>query len=323
MSFFFKNKGPFDLNYIIENTLYTKKKKFKKKKIKNISSLNAAKKDDITFFNNLAYLKDLKNSKAGYCLIEEKYSNLIKNINLNFIISLEPLLDFIIIAKLFYPDADQDNYLFNQNNKFLKLRKSKNVLIDKTVKIGKNFNVGLNTVLKKNIVIGDNVTIGSNCTISNCVIKDNVKINDGTVIGKIGFGFKSINKKITFIPHIGYVEIHENAYIGSNCTLDRGSFSNTIIGKGTMIDNQVHIAHNVKIGSDCFIAGQTGIAGSTKIGNSCLIGGKSGISGHLMVGDNVYIGGQSGVLKSIKSNEKVMGYPATSMRKFVKQMKHD
>ncbi len=126
-----------------------------------------------------------------------------------------------------------------------------------------------------------------------------------------------------FIPHIGFVKIDKNVYIGSNCTIDRGSFSNTHIGCNTMIDNQVHIAHNVSLGENCFIAGQVGIAGSTKIGNGCMVGGKSGISGHLSIGDNVYIGGQSGVLRNISSNNKVMGYPAISMRNFVKKMKND
>ena len=85
-----------------------------------------------------------------------------------------------------------------------------------------------------------------------------------------------------------------------------------------MLDNQVHVAHNVKIGSSCFVAGQVGIAGSSIIGNNCMIGGQSGISGHLKIGDNVSIGGNSGVLKNIPSNKKVMGYPAVEIKKFIK-----
>ena len=90
-----------------------------------------------------------------------------------------------------------------------------------------------------------------------------------------------------------------------------------------MIDNQVHIAHNVKIGSYCFIAGQVGIAGSTVIGNKCMIGGQAGISGHLTIDDNVQIGGNSGVLRSVKSNKKLMGYPAIEFKKFLKGWKND
>ena len=121
-----------------------------------------------------------------------------------------------------------------------------------------------------------------------------------------------------FIPHIGHVKIGENVYIGSNCTIDRGSFANTIIGRNTMIDNSVHLAHNVNIGEFCFIAGQVGIAGSTQIGNHCMIGGQAGISGHLKIGNNVQIGGGSGVLKNLEDNSKVMGYPAKSIKDFLK-----
>ena len=323
MKSFFKKSGPFDINFLISKTIYSKKKKFAKQQVCDISSLEHAKSKDITFFNNLKYIYELNKSKASFCFIEERFVNLVKNKKIKLIISSKPLLDFILICKIFYKEADTDHFKFNINPKYSKLKTKYNSLVDKSVKIGKNFLIGMNSVIKKNVIIGNNVTIGSNCVISNSIIGDNVIVNDGSIIGKIGFGFKFINNKIHFIPHIGYVKIEKNVYIGSNCSIDRGSFSNTSIGLNTMIDNQVHIAHNVNIGSNCFIAGQVGIAGSTKIGNNCLIGGKSGISGHLSIGNNVYIGGQSGVLKNIKSGSKVMGYPSTPIKNFVRKMKHD
>lgn len=321
MESLFINKGPFDLDYIIEKTYFSKKEKFSKKKIKNVSNLINSRKGDITFFENVKYINDLKNTNASYCLIKEKFASQLKESCMP-IISKEPLLDFIIISKLFYPDADSDNWKYKQNNKYKSLLK-KNVYVDNTVKIGKNFSIGFNSVLKKNISIGNNVTIGSNCTISNAVIGDNVIINDGTVIGKIGYGFKVINNKLTFIPHIGCVIINDDVYIGSNCTIDRGSFSNTSIGKFTMIDNLVHIAHNVKIGSFCFIAGQVGVAGSSVIGDKCMIGGQAGISGHLKIGNNVNIGGHSGILNNLSDGSKVIGFPSMKIRDFLKRKNND
>ena len=317
----FNKKGPFDINYLIKNTFFSIKKRFPNNKIKNVSNLLDSKKGDITFFENVKYINDLKNTKASFCLIREKYVSQLKS-NCIPITSEQPLLDFIIISKLFYPDADNDNFKFKQNNKYKSLLK-KNTYIDHTVKIGKNFNIGFNSVLKKNIIIGDNVTIGSNCTISNSVIGNNVSINDGTVVGKIGYGFKTINKKLTFIPHLGCVKIDDNVYIGSNCTIDRGSFSNTSIGKFTMIDNLVHIAHNVKIGSLCCIAGQVGIAGSAIIGDKCMIGGQSGVSGHLSIGNNVNIGGHSGVLSNLKDDSKVIGFPSVPIKDFLRKRNND
>ena len=117
------------------------------------------------------------------------------------------------------------------------------------------------------------------------------------------------------------VIIHDNVEIGCNNTIDRGSISNTIIGKNTFIDNQVHIAHNVKIGENCIITGQVGFAGSSTIGSNVSIGGQAGISGHLKIGNNVQIGGGSGVIKNIPDNTKMMGYPAKDIRKFLKENK--
>lgn len=321
MKTFFQNKGPFDINNVLKNTLYSEKSKFKKMNINNVSNLNEAKQNEITFFDNKKYLSDVCNTNASFCFIKKDYLKYL-NKNCKPITSTEPHLDFILVANLFYPDAAKDNYTFNLNKKYQQLIK-KNVYIDKTVKIGKGFEIGINSTLKKNVIIGNNVKIGSNCVISNCLIDDNSVINDGTIIGKIGYGFKYINKKFYFIPHIGLVHICANVYIGSNCTIDRGSFSNTVIGSYTMIDNQVHIAHNVKIGSHCFIAGQVGIAGSARIGNNCKIGGQAGISGHLIIGNNVQIGGHSGVIKNISNDKKVMGYPAVEFRKFLKGWKND
>ncbi len=321
MKSLFSKKGPFDINFLIKKTVFVKKTSFPKSKVKNISNLIDAKKGEITFFESIKYIDEFKNTSASFCLLKEKYATQLKSSCIP-IISEQPLLDFIIISKLFYPESDNDFYEFKQNNKYKSLLK-RSTYVDSSVKIGKNFKIGFNSVLKKNVLIGNNVTIGSNCTISNAIIGDNVIINDGSVIGKIGYGFKIINKKLIFIPHLGCVKISNNVYIGSNCTIDRGSFSNTIIGNFTMIDNLVHIAHNVKIGSFCFIAGQVGIAGSSIIGDNCMIGGQAGVSGHLKIGNNVNIGGHSGVLNDLKDGSKVIGFPTMSIRNFLKRRNSD
>ena len=115
--------------------------------------------------------------------------------------------------------------------------------------------------------------------------------------------------------------LKDHSEIGANCTIDRGSIGNTVIGKNTFLDNQVHVAHNVKIGDNCMIAGQVGFAGSSNIGDSVSIGGQAGISGHLKIGNNVKIGGGSGVVKNIPNNTIVMGYPAVPLKDFLKKTK--
>ena len=132
--------------------------------------------------------------------------------------------------------------------------------------------------------------------------------------------FPNKSKNLRY-PHIGSVIIEDNCEIGCGSTIDRGSMSNTVIGKNTYLDNQIHIAHNVKIGQNSIIAGQVGIAGSSILGENVKIGGQAGISGHLKIGNNVEIGGGSGVIKDIPDNTKVMGYPSKSIRKFLSENK--
>ena len=148
-------------------------------------------------------------------------------------------------------------------------------------------------------------------------------IQDNCKIGQKGFGFIPTNNQNIKFPHIGKVVIENDVEIASSCTIDRGSVDDTVIGKNTYLDNQVHIAHNVKIGSNCMIAGQVGFAGSSTIGNNVSIGGQAGVSGHLKIGNNVKIGGGSGVVKNIEDNEVVMGYPAVPLKNFLKKSKNN
>ena len=186
---------------------------------------------------------------------------------------------------------------------------------DGTIEFSNN-NLLILTSTAKNL---DNLDKNSlDVIIKNSILKDNVNILDGCIIGKKGFGFFPNKDKNTRYPHIGFVIINENCEIGCGSTIDRGSLSNTIIGKNTYLDNQVHIAHNNKIGENCIIAGQVGFAGSSTLGNNVMIGGQAGVSGHLKVGNNVQIGGGSGVINDIPDNTKVMGYPAKNLREFIK-----
>ena len=230
------------------------------------------------------------------------------------------------ITSRFYPDSIDDNFdetvksIYDTNLKD-KVNFGTNVLIGNNVSIGKNCKIGHNTIIEKNVVIGNNCSIGSNNIIRNTLIKNNVKILDNCTIGKHGFGFFPIKSKNFRYPHIGIVLIEDNCEIGCGATIDRGSMSNTILGKNTYLDNQIHIAHNVKIGENTIIAGQVGIAGSSVVGNNVKIGGQAGISGHLKIGNNVEIGGGSGVIRDIPDNTKVMGYPAKNIKEFLRDNK--
>ena len=292
-------------------------------KIIDVADLALATKNTISFFSNINYLEQLKKTKTSCVFTKEKYLNLIPK-KITAIICKNPEIEFIKVANFFYPDSyyskvsNKKLSLKEIDKKFKSLKYGVNLYLEKDVKIGKNVFIGNNVSIKKNCTIGNDVVIGSNVIMENSKISNKTHICDGAILGKKGFGFKFIDKKCLRIPHLGNVVIGEDCEIGANCVIDRGSVKNTVINDRTFLDNLVHIAHNVTIGKDCVIAGQVGIAGSTTIGNNVVIGGQAGISGHLKIGNNVNIGGKSGVVKNIEDNQTVMGYPATSLKKFLK-----
>ena len=301
------------------------KLKFKKKTIiNNIRPLTTAKIGDLTFFDSIKYKDNASSTKASYCLTTEKLQKFLPK-STKIILVNNVLFELAKVLKKIYPNADVDypdlSLKLVSKYKFKNVKFGNNVLVGKNVKIGKNAVIGSNTIIEHNVIIGSNCVVGSNVIIKNSIFGSNVMIQDGCKIGMKGFGFIPIKDKNFKFPHIGRVVVNDNVEIGTGCTIDRGSVDDTEIGKNTYLDNQVHIAHNVKLGSNCMIAGQVGFAGSSTIGNNVSIGGQAGISGHLNIGNNVKIGGGSGVIKDIKDNEVVMGYPAIPLKDFIKSWK--
>ena len=320
---FFKNHGPFKISDILNIINIRMNDIDLNQELDDIKDLDSSDKSNITFFHSTKYKDVAKNTKASFCITTENLKNYLPN-NCIPIVVENVLISTSLVTSKFYPESINDN--FDETADYIsetifknKVKFGKNVLIGKNVSIGENCLIGHNTILEKNIIIGNNCSIGSNTIVRNSIIKDEVKILDNCVIGKHGFGFFPDKFKNIRYPHIGAVIIEEKCEIGCGSTIDRGSMSNTIIGKNTYLDNQIHIAHNVKIGQNTIIAGQVGIAGSSIIGENVKIGGQAGISGHLKIGNNVEIGGGSGVIKNISDNSKVMGYPAKNFRDFLKE----
>tara|TARA_B100000575_G_C23117928_1_gene646497 strand:+ start:250 stop:1227 length:978 start_codon:yes stop_codon:yes gene_type:complete len=315
---FFKKKN------IKFNQLFPKLKFKQNFIVKDIRPINSASKGEITFFDSVIYKDIAIKTKASACITTEKIQKYLP-LNLNKIIVKNVLFELARVTKLIYPNSDIDypdlSLKKPSKRNFKKVRFGNNVLIGKNVKIGKNSIIGSNSIIEKNVIIGTNCIIGSDVIIKNSILGNNIVIQDGCKIGQKGFGFIPINGKNIKFPHIGKVKIYENVEIAANCTIDRGSIDDTEIGANTYLDNQVHIAHNVKIGSNCMIAGQVGFAGSSRLGNNVSIGGQAGVSGHLKIGNNVKIGGGSGVVKDIENNQTVMGYPAVSLKDFIKNNK--
>ena len=319
---FFKKYGPFKLGDILKDLSLENDLNYYDQNIIDIKDLQNSKSNEITFFHTKKYNKIANNTKASFCITTKNLENELPKNCIPIIVDNVLISTSLITAK-FYPDSINDDFdntvdEINKTKFNEKVEFGKNVLLGKNVSIGSNCMIGHNTIIEKNVIIGNNCSIGSNTIIRNTIIKDNVRILDNCVIGKHGFGFFPKNNKNLRYPHMGIVLIEDDCEIGCGSTIDRGSMSNTIIGRNTYLDNQIHIAHNVRIGENSIIAGQVGIAGSSIIGKNVKIGGQAGISGHLKIGNNVEIAGGSGVIKDIPDNSKVMGYPAKNIREFLR-----
>jgi len=270
--------------------------------ITGIAEIDKAEENHITFIGNPKYKKLLKDSKAGAVItsedIEIEGKTIIKVKNVYWAIA--KLID------IFYPEELPEPEISELSDISKDAKIGSDVYIDSFVKIEKGACIKdrviiySNTYIGKNTVIGEGSIIYPNVTIrENVIIGRNVIIHSGAVIGGDGFGYYRVDNVHKKIPQRGRVVIEDDVEIGSNTTIDRGTFSDTVIGYGTKIDNLVQIAHNVKIGRCCIIVAQVGIAGSTKIGDYVTIAGQAGIAGHLNIGDKVIIGAQAGVISCL------------------------
>jgi UDP-3-O-[3-hydroxymyristoyl] glucosamine N-acyltransferase len=192
--------------------------------------------------------------------------------------------------------------------------------------------IGAGTVLGAGAVIGEGVSIGADCHIYPRVviypgtrIGDRVIVHAGAVLGSDGFGYVRDPASGEYLqsPQQGRLVIEDDVEIGANTTIDRGALDATVVGRGTKLDNLVHLGHNVRIGRNTVIASQTGISGSSTVGDNVMLGGQVGMGDHAHVGDGVILGGQGGVLpgKTLKGAGVVFwGTPAQPVKDVLKEL---
>ena len=282
--------------------------------ITGVAGIQDAREGDITFLANPKYFSFLEKTGASAVITSRDIKAQAKPI-----IRIDnPSLAFTKVVTFILPKSEEH---------FKRIHK--NAVIGKNVKLGLNLAIGAFVVIEDGCSIGDNTIIYPNCYVGrkssigsdtliysnvslreNCFVGDRVIIHCGTVIGSDGFGFVAVDGIHHKIPQTGIVVVEDDVEIGANVTIDRARIDKTIIGQGTKIDNQVQIAHNVRIGKNCLIVAQVGISGSTTIGNNVILAGKVGVAGHLTVGDNSVVMGNSGVIKSLPAGSVVWGFPA-------------
>ena len=214
----------------------------------------------------------------------------------------------------------------------LSAKLGRDVILEERVVLGNGASVGAHTRIGAGCVIGAGAVLGHDCELYANVtiypgvhIGNHVIVHSGAVLGSDGFGYvrdKATGRYEKF-PQIGVLEIGDDVEIGANSTIDRGALETTRIGRGTKIDNLVHIGHNVRIGENVVIAAQTGFSGSIIVEDNVVMGGQVGIGEHARIGEGVMLGGQSGILPHKVLRGKGIafwGTPAKPLREYLKEL---
>jgi len=281
----------------------------------SIAPLTEARDAQVAFLHNPAYGKFLELTEAS-CVVLTKES-LPTARRFSAIVHPDPHRAMALAVEILYPAEIEFEGIH------------KNAHIDPTATIGNNVAIAPFAFVGPECVIGDNCRISSGCVLSakihlgpNCALHPNVTIypntwlgencivHSGAVLGSDGFGFAPVKDGILKVRQVGKLVIEQDVEIGANCAIDRGSFTETRIGRGTKLDNMVHIGHNCVIGEYCLIAAQTGLAGSTVLGNRAMVGGQVGFAGHQKIGDNCVFLAKSGIKGNIPAGSRFFGYPA-------------
>lgn len=291
--------------------------------ISEVASLRDAAPGSISFLAHRRYLKDLQETRASAVILPKEVSfDRLPSIRVD-----DPYFAFAQLMHLFYDlpyqarGVDERAIVGSGVHMGRDVTIYPYVYIEKDASIGDQVMIYPGTFVGKGSLIGDHSIIYPNVTIrEGCRIGRRVIIHSGAVIGSDGFGFVPHKGRHHKIPQVGGVIIGDDVEIGANTTIDRATIGNTVIRRGTKIDNLVQIAHNVSVGEDCLFAAQSGIAGSTQIGSHVTLAGQAGITGHIRIGDQVTVAGQAGVTKDVKEGQTVSGMPALPHRDWLRAM---
>ncbi|VAW98807.1 UDP-3-O-[3-hydroxymyristoyl] glucosamine N-acyltransferase [hydrothermal vent metagenome] len=271
--------------------------------IDSVATLSNAKSGQISFLTNPKYRSFLTTTAASAVIVKEFNQDVEK---LSQLVVDNPHAAYAKITQLLYPEKnplkgiDKRASIHESSNVNETAFIGPNVVVEEGVEIGKGVCIRANCFIGRNVIIGENSLIYPNVTILDDVqIGQRCIIFPSAVIGGDGFGHAYDENGWVKIPQVGTVIIGNDVEVGASVTIDRGAIENTVIEDGVKLDNQIHIAHNVKIGANSILTAGATIAGSTTVGKNCMTGGMVGIGGHLEIADNVVVTGMSMVSKSI------------------------
>lgn len=300
--------------------------------ISNVAQLDRAGPADLTFLDHAKYADLLPSTRAGCCLITERFVDRAPP-HVALLRAREPYRAFVMVARKLFPESLRPSSLFAASGTapgavvHSSARLESGVTVDPGAVVGPRAEIGTGTVIAAGAVIGPDVRIGRECSIgagaslTHAVVGDRVIVHPGCRIGQDGFGFVMGAGGHLKVPQIGRVIVQDDVEIGAATTIDRGAFRDTVIGEGTKIDNMVQIGHNVVIGRHCVIVAQCGIAGSATLGDYVVLGARVGVIDHATVGEGAQLAATANVHADVPPGARWGGTPAKPVKAWMREVK--
>ncbi|MDQ1640037.1 MAG: UDP-3-O-[3-hydroxymyristoyl] glucosamine N-acyltransferase [Pyrinomonadaceae bacterium] len=271
--------------------------------INAVAELGSAGENEIAYVEDEKFFEAAKASRASCLIAPKEFVSLMNGAAPAFIEVAKPKLAFALIAEILHPQKRRQPFIHESAAIAKTADLDLTVFIGPHVSIGDRSRIGAGTRIEAGVTIGDHVSIGRDCVLHpGVVLYDNVTIGDGVIlhagvcVGADGFGYVRGDVSYHKFPQVGTVVIEDDVELGAYTCVDRAALGQTRIGRGTKLDNMVHVGHNCDIGERVVIAAQTGISGSVTIEDDCVIGGQVGFGDHIRVLSGAVIGSKAGIL---------------------------
>lgn len=292
--------------------------------VRGVSSLADAGRDELGLLASRRYVDQVASSRAGALLVSEDLAASLEDARPRIVAgdahaALVPLLTRLHPEPVL-PAGVHPTAVLGRG-----VRLGEAVTVGPYAVLEDAVEVGDRTVIHAHVVVGAGTRVGADCTLHPhvtlyplCELGDRVILHAGARVGSDGFGYAFVEGEHRKIPQVGRCVIEDDVELGANTCVDRGSIGATVVGKGTKVDNLVHLGHNVRVGPRCIFTALVGIAGSTRIGEGVMWGGQSGAAGHLDIGEGVRVAAQAGVLRDVPPGQTVAGFPARDRGTFMR-----
>jgi len=291
-----------------------------------VAALAEAGPDEISYLEAARHNSALAGSRSGAVVLRAEDAGLIPAGCLA-IISTAPALTFSHIAKLFHPTPTGSGQRHSLAAIAATAQVARDADIGAFAVVGEGAEIGSGCILHPHAVVGPGVVLGEGCVIhshasvSHAVLGRAVVLHPGARIGQEGFGFTpTADGRFITMPQLGSVVLGDEVEIGANACVDRGALGDTVIGRGTRVDNLVQIGHNVQTGQGCVLVAQVGISGSTILEDRVQMAGQAAVVGHVRIGAGARIGAQAGVINHVPAGADYLGSPAQPARQELREI---